>query len=430
MSYGYEFDDEGFVKSKRVFGEMAYNRPVTKVGRGDSNVVSGLPPMKERPGTFDPMVHTGKTKKNLRDERTAEQDRSFKNTTGGLALSYVTELIKAVINRFGTDQTPSTRKIDSSKEKFGRRTLQVKDKASRIKELQAKYNSDAFKTREANKEKAKDHMNSPDVEGIRKEDYDLNAAASEGGDPTHRKYHRGPIKGDPGKMRYTPENTDWESFNPRAHSISPKGSITHYGPSGKADAKYVTRDTYDEEEAQREKAPKLLIDAQKRMSHNREGWGNMSDSQKMMSHDREARSVRAVMAKKSYGGELTRAYMILKAQRTLDDVMNEHGVERADEADESTIPPTPALPKGGLKRLSPEEVIARLKARPGYKEMVEEEAEKSLSKSDPDGPDLFQLGEMLREGKRRKDRAEVSMTDDQKRQSYERAKKLEDGDRS
>jgi hypothetical protein len=153
--------------------------------------------------------------------------------------------IKAIINRHGTDQTPSSTKIRPASEKnFGRQTKNVKDKAGRMAELQKKYNSPEFQKKVKDRESAQSTY-VPDREGIRKEDYDLNAAASEGGNPEHAKYHRGDMKGDPGKMRYTPENTDWSSSSPKAHTITSTGRTITYGPSGKKTGEYVPKDEYD-----------------------------------------------------------------------------------------------------------------------------------------------------------------------------------------
>jgi hypothetical protein len=122
--------------------------------------------------------------------------------------------------------------------------VQVKDKAGRMAELGAKYNSPEFEKKLRDKESARSTY-VPDNEAIRKEDYDKQASATEGGEPGHAKYHRGDIKADPAKRRYTPENTDWSSSSPKAHTVTSTGRTVTYGPSGKRTGEYVPKDQYE-----------------------------------------------------------------------------------------------------------------------------------------------------------------------------------------
>ena len=169
----------------------------------------------------------------------------LKQPTSMSGKSLVVELLKAVVNRMGTDQTPSTTRIRPASEKnFGHRTVQVKDKAGRMAELRAKYNSPEFEKKLRDRQSAQSTY-VPDNEAIRKEDYDKAASATEGGEPGHAKYHRGEIKADPAKRRYTPENTDWSSSSPRAHTVTSTGGTVTYGPSGRPTGRTVPKDQYE-----------------------------------------------------------------------------------------------------------------------------------------------------------------------------------------
>jgi len=178
----------------------------------------------------------------------SSQER-LKRPTSMSGKSLVVELLKAVVNRMGTDQTPSTTRIRPASEKnFGHRTVQVKDKAGRMAELGAKYNSPEFEKKLRDKESARSTY-VPDLEEIAKEDERLKGEKvemdSEGKPVEHSKYNRGDIKFDPAKRRYTPENTDWSSSSPRAHTVTSTGGTVTYGPSGRPTGRTVPKDQYE-----------------------------------------------------------------------------------------------------------------------------------------------------------------------------------------